>query len=158
MTPSWGAAATGGAERLWSVRDARGLGGHGFDAAMRLRADVGYGLSAFKGEGSVTPFAGLSMAGPMGRDWRFGAQWMRGAALRMSLEATRRESPAHGVSFRLTWTPGARGPSPAAAHAAGNGPRTDASCPADTTRPDNGAATPPPAGAPPPDASTACVP
>ena len=116
VTPSWGASATGGAERLWSVRDARGLGGHGFDAAMRLRAEAGYGLAAFKGKGSVTPFVRLSTAGPMGRDWRFGAQWTRGAALRMSLEATRRESPAaHGVSFRLTWTPGARGHSSAAA-------------------------------------------
>ena len=136
VMPTWGASATGGAERLWSVRDARGLGGRGFDAAMRLRAEAGYGLSAFKGNGSVTPFAGLSTAGPTGRDWRFGAQWTRGAALRMSLEATRRESPAappaHGISFRLTWTPGARGPSPAAAaRAAGDGPRTDASCPAD---------------------------
>ena len=114
VTPSWGASATGGAERLWSVRDARGLGGHGFDAAMRLRAELGYGLEAFRGAGSVTPFAGLSMAGAMGRDWRFGAQWTRGAALRMSLEATRRESPAappaHGILFRLTWTPGVRGP------------------------------------------------
>ena len=131
VTPAWGASATGGAERLWSVRDARGLGGHGFDAAMRLRAEVGYGLEAFRGAGSVTPFAGLSMAGAMGRDWRFGAQWTRGAALRMSLEATRRESPAappaHGVSFRLTWRPGVRGPSPAAAaYAAGGGPRAAA--------------------------------
>ena len=81
VTPSWGASATGGAGRLWSVRDARGLGGRGFDAAMRLRAEVGYGLAAFRGKGAVTPFAGLSMAGSMGRDWRFGAQWTRGAAL-----------------------------------------------------------------------------
>ena len=27
VMPTWGASATGGAERLWSVRDARGLGG-----------------------------------------------------------------------------------------------------------------------------------
>ena len=143
VMPTWGASATGGAERLWSVRDARGLGGRGFDTAMRLRAEAGYGLAAFKGRGSVTPFVGLSTAGPTGRDWRFGAQWTHGAALRMSLEATRRESPvapaAHGVSFRLTWTPGARGPSSrAAARAAGaapvGAPRTGAQCPGDGTR------------------------
>ena len=140
VTPSWGAAATGGAGRLWSVRDARGLAGRGFDAAMRLRAEVGYGLAAFRGKGAVTPFAGLSMAGSMGRDWRLGAQWTRGAALGMSLQATRRESPAappaHGIAFRLTWTPGARGSSPGAAGAAGplGGPDPGAHRSGDGTR------------------------
>ncbi len=143
VTPSWGASATGGAERLWSVRDARGLAGHGFDAAMRLRADVGYGLSAFRGMGAATPFLGLSTAGPLGRDWRFGARWTRGAALRMSLEATRREAagvpPAHGIQFGITWRPGARGPSPAAAApAAGAGLQLDAPCPADGMASGNG--------------------
>ena len=162
VTPSWGASATGGAERLWSVRDARGLAGHGFDAAMRLRADVGYGLSAFRGMGAATPFLGLSTAGAMGRDWRFGARWTRGAALRMSLEATRREAagvpPARGIQFGITWRPGARGPSPAAgAYAAGaagppGGPDPGAHCFG------HGAATPAPAGAPPPDPAAACAP
>ena len=141
VMPSWGASATGGAERLWSVRDARGLAGYGFDAAMRLRADVGYGLSAFRGRGAVTPFLGLSTAGPLGRDWRLGARWTRGAALRMSLEATRREAagapPAHGIQFGVTWRLGARGTShAAAAHAAGvaGGPHPGAHCPGDGTR------------------------
>ncbi len=138
VTPSWGASATGGAERLWSVRDARGLAGHGFDAAMRLRADVGYGLSAFRGMGAATPFLGLSTTGAMGRDWRFGARWTRGAALRMSLEATRRETagvpPARGIQFGITWRPGARGPSPAAGAAPAGAPRTGARCPGDGTR------------------------
>ena len=151
VMPSWGASATGGAERLWSVRDARGLAGYGFDAAMRLRADVGYGLSAFRGMGAVAPFLGLSTAGAMGRDWRFGARWTRGAALQMSLEATRRETagapPAHGIQFGVTWRPGARGPShAAAAHAAGTagGPHPGAQCPGDGE-----AATAPRGGAPP---------
>ena len=143
VMPSWGASATGGAERLWSVRDARGLAGYGFDAAMRLRADVGYGLSAFRGRGAVTPFLGLSTTGTLGRDWRLGARWTRGAALRMSLDATRREAaglpPAHGIQFGVTWRLGARGPShAAAAHAAGTAPvgapRTGAQCPGDGTR------------------------
>ena len=111
VAPSWGADAAGGAERLWSARDARGLAGHGFDAAMRLRAEVGYGLPAFRGRGGVTPFAGVSTTA-FGRDWRAGALWRRGPALEMALEATRGESagerPAHGVLFRLTWRPGAR--------------------------------------------------
>ena len=161
VTPSWGASATGGAERLWSVRDARGLAGHGFDAAMRLRADVGYGLSAFRGMGAATPFLGLSTTGAMGRDWRFGARWTRGAALRMSLEATRREAagvpPARGIQFGITWRPGARGPShAAAAHAAGaaGGPDAGAQCPGD------GRAATAPRGGVPPDApeAPACMP
>ena len=129
VMPSWGAAATGGAERLWSAHDARGLAGRGFDAAMRLRADIGYGLPAFGRRGAAMPFAGMSTMGRGGRDWRAGARWTRGAALRMSLEATRRETaaapPSHGIEFRIIWRPGSRGPAGGAADAAeaGDGPQ-----------------------------------
>ena len=59
LSPEWGAAGMGGAEPLWTVRDAGELAhGCGFDAGMRLRADVGYGLDAFRGRGTVTPFVG----------------------------------------------------------------------------------------------------
>ncbi len=128
---------------------------------MRLRADVGYGLSAFRGRGAVAPFLGLSTTGPLGRDWRLGARWTRGAALRMSLEATRREAagvpPARGIQFGITWRPGARGPShAAAAHAAGaaGGPDAGAQCPGD------GRAATAPRGGVPPDApeAPACMP
>ena len=155
VMPSWGAAATGGAERLWSVRDARGLAGRGFDAAMRLRADIGYGLPAFRGKGAVTAFAGMSTMGRGDRDWRAGARWTRGAALRMSLEATRRETagapPAHGIAFRVAWRPGARGPARGAAGAAGagDGPQLGAHCPVDGGE---AAAVAPGPGAPPPNA------
>ena len=129
VAPSWGADATGGAQRLWSARDARGLSGYGFDAAMRLRAEVGYGLPALRGKGGVTPFAGLS-ATAFGLDWRAGALWRRGPALEMALEATRREAagelPAHGIEFRLTWRPGARMAFPPGA--AGHGPHMDTPC------------------------------
>ena len=161
VMPSWGAAATGGAERLWSAHDARGLAGRGFDAAMRLRADIGYGLPAFGRRGAAMPFAGMSTMGRGGRDWRAGARWTRGAALRMSLEATRRETaaapPSHGIEFRITWRPGARGPAGGAADAAeaGDGPHAGAHCPGDgTRRGDAGdeAAIVPRVGEPPPDA------
>ena len=140
VMPSWGAAATGGAERLWSAHDARGLAGHGFDAALRLRADIGYGLPAFRGRGAAMPFAGMSTMGRGDRDWRAGARWTRGAALRMSLEATRRETagapPSHGIAFRVAWRPGARGPARGAAGAAGagDGLRLGAQCPGEATR------------------------
>ena len=118
VAPSWGADAAGGAQRLWSARDARGLAGHGFDTAMRLRAEVGYGLSAFRDRGAAMPFAGVSTT-VSGRDWRAGARWTRGQALEMALEAVRRESagaaPEHGIEFRLAWRLGARGPARGAA-------------------------------------------
>ena len=155
VAPSWGADAAGGAERLWSARDARGLAGHGFDAAMRLRAEVGYGLPAFRGKGAVTPFAGVSTTA-FGRDWRAGALWRRGPALEMALEATRGEAagerPAHGVLFRLTWRPGLRGPLPGAA---GLGLQPGADCAADGD--EGAAAVGPGAGAPSP-AAAGCAP
>ena len=64
LAPSWGAD-TGGAERLWSVEDARGLGTRddAFEAESRLEAEVGYGISVFGGRGVATPHAGWSRAG-----------------------------------------------------------------------------------------------
>ena len=110
VAPSWGASATGGAERLWSLGDARGLagGGYGMDGGMRLDADIGYGMGAFRGRGGMLPFTGLRLAGP-DRAWRAGVKWTLGANATFGFEATRRESPlappAHGIEFRaaLCW-------------------------------------------------------
>ena len=139
VAPSWGADAAGGAERLWSARDARGLSGYGFDTAMRLQAQVGYGFSAFRGKGSMTPFAALSASGPSGREIRAGALWARGPALQMSLAGTRREAagerPAHGVEFRMTWRPGGR---EGYSGGTGGGLGMAAPCPADGARPAEG--------------------
>ena len=105
FAPSWGAAATGGAERLWSLADARGLarGGYAANAGMRLDADVGYGLAGFRGRGALLPFAGLRLTGP-GRDWRTGLRWTLGEHTSLALEAMRRESamapPGHGVALK----------------------------------------------------------
>lgn len=125
---------------------------------MRLRAEVGYGLPAFRGKGAVTPFAGLSTTG-FGRDWRAGALWRRGPALEMALEATRREAagepPAHGMAFRLTWRPGARMAFPPGA--AGHDPHMDTPCAADETEAGDGggeATIGPPAGGSAPAASS----
>ena len=47
------------AMRLWSVRDSSELAhGYGFDEGMRLAAELGYGLNAFRGRGTMTPFLG----------------------------------------------------------------------------------------------------
>lgn len=74
VPPEWGAAGMGvAAERLWWVRDAGELAhGYGFDAGVLLVAELGDGLNAFRGRGTITLFFGTrSCAG--GRDLRRGA-------------------------------------------------------------------------------------
>ena len=94
LQPSWGASATGGADRLWSLQDARGLatGGYGMDDGMRLDADVGWTFDWFRGKGAMRPFLGMRTAGPS-RDWRAGVAWRRGQHLEFGFEASRRDSP-----------------------------------------------------------------
>ena len=76
---AWGAD-SGGAERLWSAGDARGLAPDGAaDPGSRLDAEVGYGFSVFDGRGVATPLAGWSRAG--GRDaLRLGQRLKLGAS------------------------------------------------------------------------------
>ena len=63
LAPSWGAD-TGGAERLWSAGDARGLAPEGtVDPGRRLEAELGYGFAVFDGRGVATPHAGWSRTG-----------------------------------------------------------------------------------------------
>ena len=107
LTPAWGAAG-GGAERLWSVRDARGLAPEGaFELGNHLDAEAGYGLGAFGGKGTVTPYAGLGLSEAGDRAWRTGVRWMVGADIAFGLEGTRNEPanddapPAQGVGFKL---------------------------------------------------------
>ena len=111
LQPSWGASATGGADRLWSLRDARGLaaGGYGMDEGMRLDADLGWAFDWFHGKGAMRPFLGMRTAGPA-HDWRAGVGWRRGQHLEFGFEASRRELPTeppdHGIELRLEWRPG----------------------------------------------------
>ena len=95
LSPAWGAA-EGGPERLWSVRDARGLAANEeFEPAGRLDAEAGYGLAAFGGRGLMTPYAGLALSEAGDRAWRSGVRWTLGADVTFGLEGTRRE-PANG--------------------------------------------------------------
>ena len=62
LAPAWGAA-SGGVDRLWSLRDARALAANdAFDPAGRLDAEAGYGLRAFGGRGLMAPYAGLALS------------------------------------------------------------------------------------------------
>ena len=111
LSPSWGAQAMGGAERLWSMTDARSLatGGYQTNAGMRLSGDVAYGLDAFDGRGSIAPYLGIASSG-FGQDWRAGVRWTVDQVMEFGFEATRAEtatSPAsHGVLLRFSWRPG----------------------------------------------------
>ena len=109
--PSLDADASGGAERLWSARDARGLSGYGFDTAMRLRRRWATGSPHSRARGPWRRSPPCPRRVP-GRELRAGALRARGPALQMSLAGTRREAagerPAHGVGFRLTWRASAR--------------------------------------------------
>ena len=117
LAPAWGAA-EGGAERLWSLRDARGLAPDAeAPGGSRLEAELGYGFAVFGDRGVTTPYAGLSRSetgetlrlgqslrlgasqwkvesafGEAERAWGVGYGYRLGQALDLSVEATRREA------------------------------------------------------------------
>ena len=107
LAPAWGAA-SGGADRLWSLRDARAFAANdAFDPAGRLDAEAGYGLGAFGGRGLMTPYAGLALSETGGRAWRTGVRWTLGPGVAFGVEGTRGEPanddpPEHGLAFRAT--------------------------------------------------------
>ena len=108
LSPAWGAD-TGGAERLWSARDARGLGARddSFEPAGRLEAEAGYGLGAFGGRGVMTPFAGLALSDAGNRTWRGGVRWTLGPTVAFGVEGALRETAndnaaEHEIGFKLT--------------------------------------------------------
>ncbi|MYK68570.1 MAG: hypothetical protein F4020_03120, partial [Gammaproteobacteria bacterium] len=101
-----GAGAEGGADVVWSTRDAAALvPGTAADAGARLSAEVGWGLP-FRTRFTGTPYAGLSATDAEYRA-RFG--WRLRPAddgpFRLSLEASRREADgedaANGVGIRI---------------------------------------------------------
>ena len=110
LAPVWGNAA-GGAERLWSARDATVLAvGEEAEAEGRLEAELGYGLGLARMPGVLTPYAGVSFADGGGRSWRSGARWAIAPGAVLGLEATREEAAndnamEHGVMLRgsLRW-------------------------------------------------------
>ena len=107
VAPAWGAH-SGGAERLWSARDARGLAANdAFEPAGRLDAETGYGLGTFGGRGVMTPFAGLSLSDTGNRTWRSGVRWTLGPDMAFGVEGALREAgndnaAEHEIGFKLT--------------------------------------------------------
>ncbi len=91
LAPSWGAP-SGGIDRLWRARDARGLASAGgrFEPESRLAGEIGYGI-ALPGGYIGTPNLGFGRSGAA-RDWRIGWRLTpAGAAgFEVNLDATRR--------------------------------------------------------------------
>ena len=90
VRPAWGRTA-GSVQQLWGTGVAGRTPATG-QAGGRLHADFAYGLSAPRGLGIVTPYAGIGFADTGARSWRMGAQWQVAPAARVSLEGTRREA------------------------------------------------------------------
>ena len=110
LAPTWGEAA-GGAERLWSVADPRGLApGGAFEAGRRLEAELGYGFAVMSGRYTGTPKLGLGLADEA-REVRLGwglAEARRsGLVFGLDVEAARSESaegePGHRMGAGFGW-------------------------------------------------------
>ena len=105
LAPTVGNAGSG-TGTLWSAADARGIAPAGteFEAARRLDAEVGYGLSGPFRLGTATPYAGLGLADGGARAWRAGVRWQLAPKVSLDLEGTRGESagspPEQGLMLR----------------------------------------------------------
>ena len=110
LSPTLGVASSG-VERLWSARDAQGLGSSDgtFEPESRLDAELGYGLPAFGGGFTGTPNVGLGLsdaAREVRIGWRLTPAARGGSGFEVNLDATRREAangnePAeHGLMLR----------------------------------------------------------
>ena len=108
LAPSWGEA-QGGLARLWEdelvvANDNDPLAGDA-ETAMRLDAEIGYGLSAVGGHGVLTPYGGLALSGDGARTWRLGQRLEIGPGFHLSLEWERQETDAgaaeHAVMLKL---------------------------------------------------------
>ena len=100
VAPAWGVADSGVAQ-LWD----EGLTGRSAATLRpepRLEAALGYGVTAPGTFGTVTPYAGLSLAGA--QTWRTGVRLTASPGLDAHLETTWRETlggvPEHGVTLR----------------------------------------------------------
>ena len=111
LTPSWGAASTGGADALFGRETLAGLSrDETRPRDARLGLKFAYGFSAVAGRFTGTPYLGLALTTQGGRDVRIG--WRLAAARRdaidmtFGLEAARREDagddPEHTAGLRLT--------------------------------------------------------
>ena len=106
VMPAWGVP-SGGVAQLWSHPNASSLvQGREAPAAGRLDAELGYGLSALRGQGILTPYARLALAEGDGQSWHLGTRLALNSSLNLSLEGSRRERAdsdiAHDIALHAT--------------------------------------------------------
>ena len=91
ITPTWGSAASE-ADQLWSTRTAEDLVSENtFEAERRVDAALGYGVGGPGGFGTLTPYAGLSLANSAKRTVRSGVRWNASENATLGLEAVREQ-------------------------------------------------------------------
>ena len=90
VRPAWGRTASG-VRRVWET-GAAGTPPPSYRPAGRMDAEAGYGLAAPGGLGTVTPYAGVGLAGEGARSWRAGTRWEMAPGARLSLAGTWREA------------------------------------------------------------------
>ena len=104
VSPSWGTAVSG-VGRLWSQPDASSLVAVGETASGRVEAELGWGVSALRGRGVLTPYARMALAEGAGGSWHLGSRLSLSESLALSLEGSRRQSggeTAHDLTLHAT--------------------------------------------------------
>ena len=95
LVPAWGETQSG-AQRLWNDgmtdRTAANDNGESTVPQGRLQAELGYGFGVFGGQGLLSPYGGLSLAGEGARRYSLGSRLEIGSSLNLSLEGERREA------------------------------------------------------------------
>ena len=96
LAPSWGVA-SGGAERLWGMEDARALSPErATEPGRRFEAELGYGVGLGGLPGVVTPYAGLSFGEDETYAYRTGARWAVAPGAEVSVEGMRTGAAGEG--------------------------------------------------------------
>ena len=98
VQPAWGPSSLSGAGQLLDdgVLDPT----LPLDAAGRVEAEIGYGVSALGGR-LLTPYSGLSMTDEGSRHYRVGSRLEMGGPLALSLEVGRREAAGREDDHRV---------------------------------------------------------
>ena len=105
IAPAWGRTASA-SDRLWSAHDARALGERiEFEAGSHLNLEAGYGFGLGHNQGTITPYAGMTLGENGDRKTRAGARWQLTPDAILAIEGSRHTSDANDatneVGFRV---------------------------------------------------------
>ena len=89
IAPTWGATGSQ-TDTLYALEHTGGLARDGdFEAERRLETEVGYGLRAPYGQGTLTPYSSLTLGDGGHRTERVGARWQLAPDAALGVEGTR---------------------------------------------------------------------